>query len=523
MAQHDMVLANAAGAAFRADANDALAALVTVNSGASAPSTTYAYMLWADTTNGLLKQRNAANSGWIVRGTLAEAFVVTKSSTFNIGVGDYAKVFDCTGTYSITFTAAATLGDGFKVRVRNAGSGALTLDPNSTEQINGATTLVLAAGQVADIYCSGAAFRADILSTSQAGVFNALTVNAATGGTAVAVFNNGADPNFLEFSKTGYTDKVAIGAQGNMEANVSYNMDYSTAVHRLYDTSKAATWLTINENGTYLQYAPATGGAGDVWTAGGSLYNLQILNNGNVTLRGDLVAPGAVTLNCSSAISTERVSAQGTVSQDVSVFRAESLHTSYTADCIVAKVRTAAGTGYNLFVGANSGGVAVVVAGNGNITNSNNSYGAISAAKAKDDIADVDAARIAAKFDRYHFVNYTLKADPEKKKLLGAVADEVKEISPGLVEARPDYEEFEDEREAEPAKIDTGMLDERGAKIFRLEPRTEKFINRRATGTFTDTVKYSVMNVEAMVALQETRRELAALKAAFEAYVKAHP
>jgi len=65
MAQHDYVIANGTGAAVRSDLNNALAAIVSQNSGATAPATTYAYQWWADTTTGLLKLRNAANSGWI--------------------------------------------------------------------------------------------------------------------------------------------------------------------------------------------------------------------------------------------------------------------------------------------------------------------------------------------------------------------------------------------------------------------------------------------------------------------------
>lgn len=73
MAQHDYVIANASGLAVRQDINNALAAVVSNNSGSSAPSTTYAYMWWPDTTTGLLKQRNAANSAWITVGTLGSA------------------------------------------------------------------------------------------------------------------------------------------------------------------------------------------------------------------------------------------------------------------------------------------------------------------------------------------------------------------------------------------------------------------------------------------------------------------
>jgi hypothetical protein len=73
VAQHDYIIANQSGAAFRADLNNGLAAIVSQNSGATQPSTTYAYQWWADTTAGLLKLRNAANNAWITIGTLADA------------------------------------------------------------------------------------------------------------------------------------------------------------------------------------------------------------------------------------------------------------------------------------------------------------------------------------------------------------------------------------------------------------------------------------------------------------------
>lgn len=71
MATHDYVIANGTGAAVRSDLNGSLAAIVSNNSSTTAPTTTYAYMWWADTTTGLLKQRNAANNAWITIGTLA--------------------------------------------------------------------------------------------------------------------------------------------------------------------------------------------------------------------------------------------------------------------------------------------------------------------------------------------------------------------------------------------------------------------------------------------------------------------
>jgi hypothetical protein len=73
MAQADYVVANGTGAAVRSDLNGQLAAIVSNNSGVTEPSTTYAYQWWANTTDGLLYIRNAANNAWITIGTLADA------------------------------------------------------------------------------------------------------------------------------------------------------------------------------------------------------------------------------------------------------------------------------------------------------------------------------------------------------------------------------------------------------------------------------------------------------------------
>lgn len=155
MSQHDLDLANAAGASFRSDLNSALVALGTLQSGASAPATTFAYMLWADTTNGLLKQRNAANSGWIVRGALAESFVLSRSSNTILAGADLGKAIIATAAFTQTLTAAATLGDGWFVDY-NAQGYSIVLDPNGSETIDGATTkTVTGSGR---IYCNGSAF-----------------------------------------------------------------------------------------------------------------------------------------------------------------------------------------------------------------------------------------------------------------------------------------------------------------------------------------------------------------------------
>jgi hypothetical protein len=84
MSQHDYILDNATGSAFRADLNNALTAIVTNNSGATAPSPTYAFQYWADTTSGFLKQRDGSNATWIsiapLAGLTASRAMITDSN-----------------------------------------------------------------------------------------------------------------------------------------------------------------------------------------------------------------------------------------------------------------------------------------------------------------------------------------------------------------------------------------------------------------------------------------------------------
>lgn len=65
MSQHDLEIANQTFPATRTDLNNALQALGSLQSGGTAPATTYANMLWYDTTNNILKLRNEDDDAWI--------------------------------------------------------------------------------------------------------------------------------------------------------------------------------------------------------------------------------------------------------------------------------------------------------------------------------------------------------------------------------------------------------------------------------------------------------------------------
>ncbi len=123
MSQHDYDILNQSGAAFRADLNNALSAIVTLNAGASAPTFTFANMWWADTTTSLLKKRNNANTLWVTLGDL---------DTANLGLADLGSV----GTFTAGMRGEITT-------LTDAASIAINLDDsnNFTVTLGGNRTL----------------------------------------------------------------------------------------------------------------------------------------------------------------------------------------------------------------------------------------------------------------------------------------------------------------------------------------------------------------------------------------------
>jgi len=145
MPNHDYVLANAAGAAFRADLNLALLAIVQQNSGTSEPTTTFPFMMWADTTNDLWKMRNGADNAWIEIGDLTAADLghATKvAGAVPITQGGTGEITALAAWNAIKQLASSTVA-GASLLYRNFIDGCV-LAPDNT------TSLPIGAGQVAD-------------------------------------------------------------------------------------------------------------------------------------------------------------------------------------------------------------------------------------------------------------------------------------------------------------------------------------------------------------------------------------
>lgn len=257
--QHDMILDNQSGAALRADLNNALQSLASNNSGTSTPATTYAYEWWMDTTAGLWKQRNAANSAWIVRGTIAETFVLARTSNTILAAADIARSFIASTTFTQTLTAAATLGDGWYVDYVNDGAGVITLDANSTELINGVQTFALLPGEGGRLVCNGSAFKfiqrgihkASALMLENLSLAVTVAANALTVAIKDALGNDPApgSPVRIGFRSatltTGTPDQLDVTAASSMVVSSGSTIGtVSAQAHRIYI-------LAINDAGTF--------------------------------------------------------------------------------------------------------------------------------------------------------------------------------------------------------------------------------------------------------------------------------
>lgn len=72
---------------------NALKTLRSLHSGATEPSEMVAYMLWADTTTGLLKIRNAANSAWIIYGSLSGSATPRLTASERVNLSASTEIF----------------------------------------------------------------------------------------------------------------------------------------------------------------------------------------------------------------------------------------------------------------------------------------------------------------------------------------------------------------------------------------------------------------------------------------------
>ncbi len=109
--------------------------------------------------------------------------VSTFNSNYTTGSSDRAKVLVWNGgAGTLSLDSAPTVGSDWFVNVRNSGSGDLTIDPNSSELINGAATLILAPGDSCIVVTNGVQFFTIGFGQSSVYAFTVLSIDVSGSG-----------------------------------------------------------------------------------------------------------------------------------------------------------------------------------------------------------------------------------------------------------------------------------------------------------------------------------------------------
>lgn len=113
----------------------------------------------AGNANKFLKT-DGTNSSWGYPGVLDRRAITT---TDTVGVADTGVLIECTsGTFTLAFAAAATLGDQASGWIWNSGSGEVTLDPSGAETIDGLTSYIMYSGECRRWYVEGSAIKTKV-------------------------------------------------------------------------------------------------------------------------------------------------------------------------------------------------------------------------------------------------------------------------------------------------------------------------------------------------------------------------
>ena len=519
MSQHDFNIANQGFPATRADINNAFAALASTSSGATAPSTTFANQFWYDTANNLLMFRNEADSAWITLAYLDQATNEWEIRSAVIQAVDSAGVIIKTDDG----TSRITVADDGTVTIANAliVSGNFTVD-NGTIKLDGnypTGTGNVALGDTAldSVQASGTyntaighnALTANTTATNNVsvGAFS-LALNT-TGEANTAVGLATLDANTTGSNNVGFgRDALGSNTTASYNTAVGHQAGFSntTAADNLY-VGALAGYLSTGANNTMVGMTAgqnSTSGTNNTYVGKGAGYNvstgskntiigryngnqggLDIRTSSNNIVLSDGDGNPRVYVDSSGNMGVGTVSVGGTIhgqnsSTTLSPFYGVTSSSSYTGNMFKSLAFTAAGTGWNHFIGYGSigGTTNIKIIGNGNLVNTNNSYGAISDLKLKENI--IDSASQWDDIKALTVRKYSMKADNlDAPNMLGVIAQEVEAAGmSGLVYETPDRD-----------------------------------INDNDLGTVTKQVNYSILYMKAVKALQEAMDRIETLEA----------
>jgi Chaperone of endosialidase len=307
---------------------------------------------------------------------------------------------------------------------------AITFTQAMTLSASGGLNLIGTGNPGAGIY-SGAGWQSNgVVFTTAAAIYNGVY---APSDSVIAIATAGSERARIDSSGNllvGTTSSNAAKAyvQGIVGSSSGYRWDGASQGARGLVTT-ASSLYTTSSDGTSYGYGVSTniaGGLDIMANQGGQDIRFWCgTSNASPSERMRIDASGNLLVgNTSAYLSTNTFFKTGGAGQPVLFLFKNSVSTSTDQAFCVAN-------------GLNGGTVSFQVLANGNAQNTNNSYGAISDAKLKENVTD--ATPKLEKLNQVRVVNYNLKINPEQK-LLGVIAQELEQIFPGIVDELPDHD-----------------------------------------------------------------------------------
>ncbi len=224
------------------------------------------------------------------------------------------------------------------------------------------------------------------------------------------------------------TKNLEIGTVGNLirgaglsSMTIATNAYISSGTWKYAGAALAARYL--QEDSAHKWYTAPSGTAGNAIT----FTQAMTLDASGNLLVGTTASPVAKVQIEQSSASTNGADIRATSA-------------SYTNTVLqIGADRNTSNSTYNMIQATRYGAVTCfIVMDSGNVVNVNNSYGAISDIKFKENI--VDATPKLDKLNQVRIVNYNLKTDPDHKQI-GVIAQELEAVFPSMVEETTDRDE----------------------------------------------------------------------------------
>jgi hypothetical protein len=278
---------------------------VTVQSAAAAGTWSMTLPTTGGSSGQFLQTNGSGVTTWAAAGGGGSSTYTINNQTaaYTVVSGDLNAIINCSGatSFTVSLTAAATLGAGFNVWIWNnttTTAMAVTIDPNGAETIDGVATLVLNRGEGTQIVCDGTNWQTGAKKTMRLYAENGTATSArpsATGAGCIAMgpaatsagANSFASGNTASAAGTGsialgsfttanVTQSMAIGYSATSTAGGSIAIGLNTSA-----TSANSTAIGLNSGATASTAITGAGATalGGSYASGQDSFAAAVANN----------------------------------------------------------------------------------------------------------------------------------------------------------------------------------------------------------------------------------------------------